>query len=127
MIDVNEDGWAEEVEGACRPVIADFWAERCAPCKMMGMILTNLEKLYGDRFKFVRLNVDEAPQLASKHGIKGIPTVIIFKDGVETHRLIGVQPYQKMSQLLSTFFSEDAVRKSMSEESSKGVDITQRN
>ncbi len=78
--------------------VVDFWAEWCAPCHVIAPSIEDLAEEYGDRANITKLNVDNYPQVAAELGIMGIPTVIVFKDGQEFRRFVGVQPYERFAQ-----------------------------
>lgn len=71
------------------PVLVDFWAEWCAPCKFMEPLFQELAGSYSGRVVFARLNVDENPAIASRHGVRAIPTFVVFKGGSEVKRIVG--------------------------------------
>ena len=74
------------------PVIVDFWAPWCGPCRMLGPTIEKLSEKLNGKAKVVKLNVDENPETAGKYGISGIPTVLIFKKGQVNKQLVGLQP-----------------------------------
>jgi thioredoxin 1 len=78
---VSDDNFETDVLGASGPVVVDFWAEWCGPCKMIGPQLEELSEEMAGKVKFVKLNVDENQQTAIKYGVRSIPTLILFKDG----------------------------------------------
>lgn len=78
---VTDANFDNEVVNADKPVLVDFWAEWCGPCKMLSPILEEAAKEYSGKINFVKLNVDESNQTAAKYGIRGIPTLILFKNG----------------------------------------------
>ncbi len=81
-------------------LLVDFWAEWCAPCHVIAPSIDELARNYGDQAVIAKLNVDNYPNVAGQLGIMGIPTVIIFKDGKEFKRFVGVQPYGRMASAL---------------------------
>jgi thioredoxin 1 len=74
------------------PVLVDFWAEWCGPCKMLGPVLEEIATELGDKVSIVKVNVDQNGELAQHYGIRGIPTMIFFKGGEAAKTLVGVQP-----------------------------------
>ncbi len=87
--DVTDTNFEAEVLKAKEPVLVDFWAEWCAPCRMMTPIIETLATNFAGRAKIVKLNVDDNPSVTQRYGIKGIPTLILFKDGKEAERVVG--------------------------------------
>lgn len=81
IVHISDDSFEEEVLSASGPVLIDYWAEWCGPCKMIAPILDELAEEYGGRVKVVKLNIDDNPETPPKYGIRGIPTLMLFKDG----------------------------------------------
>ena len=81
-----------------KPVLADFWAEWCGPCRMMTPVLHDLSREWKGRATVVKVNTDEQPHLANHFGISGIPTLILFKDGREVHRVSGAMPMAALKE-----------------------------
>ncbi len=77
-----------------KPVVVDFWAPWCGPCRMLTPVLESIDEKVGDNARVVKCNVDDNPQTAMNYNISGIPTVIIFKNGEVVNQLVGVQPEQ---------------------------------
>ena len=86
----TEASFQIEVLGAKVPVLVDFWAEWCGPCRMVAPVLEKLQSEYGDKIKIVKVDIDEHPELADKYSVQSIPNMIMFKGGVEVDRIIGV-------------------------------------
>ena len=81
IIHLSDDTFQKEVIESSIPVLVDYWAEWCGPCKMIAPILDDLVSQYDGKLKIAKLNIDENPQTPTKFGIRGIPTLMIFKDG----------------------------------------------
>jgi thioredoxin 1 len=99
---VSDDNFDSEVLKATGPVVVDFWAEWCGPCKMIAPALEEISGTLGSKVKIVKLNVDESPNTAAKYGIMSIPTLMIFKNGEMAARQIGAAPRQKLEQWITT-------------------------
>lgn len=81
IVYVTDDNFEQEVLGAGEPVLVDYWAEWCGPCKMIAPILNEIADEYDGKVKVAKLNIDENPQTPPKYGIRGIPTLMLFKGG----------------------------------------------
>jgi len=81
IIYVTDDTFEDEVLNASDPVLVDYWAEWCGPCKMIAPILDEIANEYNGKIKIAKLNIDDNPQTPPKYGIRGIPTLMLFKDG----------------------------------------------
>ena len=99
---VSDANFDAEVLKATGPVVVDFWAEWCGPCRMIAPALEEIASALGEKVKIVKLNVDENPATASKYGIMSIPTLMIFKNGELASRQVGAAPKQKLEQWITT-------------------------
>ena len=81
ILHLTDDSFEEDVIKSSDPVLVDYWAEWCGPCKMIAPILEEIANEYGGRIKVAKLNIDDNPQTPPKYGIRGIPTLMLFKDG----------------------------------------------
>jgi len=97
---VSDDSFEEEVLKTKLPVLVDFWAVWCAPCQVIVPTLEDLIQKYKEKVKIVKLNVDENMKTPSKYGITSIPTLLLFKDGELKETLIGVQPQDKIEEVI---------------------------
>ncbi|MEP9352702.1 thioredoxin [Xanthobacter sp. KR7-65] len=98
---VSDQNFDQDVLNSSAPVIVDFWAEWCGPCRMVAPILEEVSGEMGEKIRIVKLNVDENPQTASKYGIMSIPTLLLFKDGKIASRQVGAAPKAKLVQWIN--------------------------
>lgn len=98
---VGEQTFDKVVLQSETPVLVDFWAEWCGPCRMIAPALDEIAGAMGDKVKIVKLNVDESPVTASKYGVMSIPTLMIFKGGEMASRQVGAAPKAKLQQWIS--------------------------
>ena len=94
----NENDFEDEVLKSKLPVIVDFWAEWCGPCKAIGPALDEMSDEMGDRVKIVKINIDENPATPQQFGVRGIPTMLIFNGGEIKAEKIGALPKSKLSE-----------------------------
>jgi thioredoxin 1 len=90
-IPVTDAEFKTEVLDADQPVLVDFWAEWCGPCRMVGPIVDEIADEHGEQLKVLKLNVDENPATARDYGIMSIPTILVFKDGQPDKRIVGAK------------------------------------
>ena len=91
IITLTQDNFAKEVLQSPTPIVVDFWAEWCGPCKMMGPILDELAEEYNGRLRVGKVNIDEHQQLAGQYGIQSIPTLLLFSQGQVTEQVVGLR------------------------------------
>ncbi len=92
IVEVTDQDFEAEILNSDKPVIVDFWAEWCAPCKQIAPTLKELADEYGDRVKVVKMDIDSNPKTPGDYGIRAIPTILSFKDGQVVEQLQGVRP-----------------------------------
>ena len=90
------------ISGSIVPVLVDFWAPWCGPCRMQTPILDDLERTDGDRVRIVKVNVDEEPALASRFGVSSIPTLLLFIEAEEKRRFVGLQTAATLRSVIGT-------------------------
>jgi thioredoxin 1 len=96
VMEINDGNFEEEVLKSSLPVLVDFWAPWCGPCRMIAPITEKLAKSYEGRFKFCKLNVDESPQAATKYQVMSIPMLLFFKHGAPVEQSIGAVPESQL-------------------------------
>ena len=101
-VKVTDKTFKDEVLGAQVPVLVDFWAEWCGPCKMIGPSLEQLAEEMAGKLKVVKVNIDENPMSPSKYGVRSIPTLLVFKGGQVAATKIGAAPKQQLAQWLNS-------------------------
>jgi len=99
-IEINDSNFKSEVTDSAMPVLVDFWAPWCGPCRMITPILEELAKEYDGKVKVVKINVDDSPNTAGEYGIRSIPTLILFKDGKVFEQTVGAQSKENLKQLV---------------------------
>lgn len=100
IIHADKDIFGKEVLSTEMPVLVDFWAEWCPPCKMIAPVLDQLAEEYAGKVKVVKVDVDKNPELASLFGVRNIPTLITFKAGEMAERTAGAMPKSELEKLL---------------------------
>ena len=104
IVHISDESFEEEVLQSEQPVLIDYWAEWCGPCKMFAPVLDEIAIEYSDRLKVVKLNIDDNPQTPPKYGIRGIPTLMVFKNGQVEATKVG-----SVSKAQLTAFLDDSL------------------
>ncbi len=100
VFEINDDSFDSEVLKSDKLTVVDFWAPWCGPCKIIGPIMEELAVEYEGKVKFAKLNVDDNPGTASSYGIRGIPTMILFKDGEAKDQIVGAVPKTELQKAI---------------------------
>ena len=100
---VSDDSFATQVLQSDRPVLVDFWAEWCGPCRMVGPVVDQIGEEYGDKVKVLKLDVENNPATAMKYGITSIPAIYVFKDGEVAKQTVGARPKAALEQEFAEF------------------------
>ena len=102
-VTVTDENFNEEVIQSDLPVLVDFWAEWCGPCKVIGPTIDALAADYQGKVKVAKLNVDDSPETAGRFGVRSIPTLIVFKDGEAQQAAIGIRPQGQLAELIEHY------------------------
>ena len=105
LVEFTDDNFDAEVLKSDLPVLVDFWAEWCGPCKMVSPIVEELSEEYTGKIKVTKLDVDSNPQTAASFGIRGIPTLLMFKDGAAVDQIVGAVPKTTLKERLDQIIS----------------------
>jgi thioredoxin 1 len=100
VVQLSDDNFTNEVLNSTTPVLVDFWASWCAPCKAISPVVDGLAEDYAGKVKVGKLNVDENPATPGQYGVRGIPTLILFKDGKVLDQVVGAVPKNQLETLL---------------------------
>ena len=101
ILEISDSDFEEEVLNADQPVLVDFWAPWCGPCRAIGPVIEELAGSYGDKVKFAKCNVDNNPITPGKYGIKAIPTLIMFKEGGSVEQITGIVAKAKLEEIIN--------------------------
>ena len=102
IVYLTDESFQNEVLDSSRPVLVDYWAEWCGPCKMIAPILTEIAEEYEGKIKIAKLNIDDNPQTPPKYGIRGIPTLMLFKDGNVEATKVGALSKSQLTAFIDT-------------------------
>jgi len=100
VINLTKDNFEMEVLKAESPILVDFWAQWCGPCRTVGPIMDELAEEYNGRVRVGKINVDDEGELAAKYRVMSIPTVMLFKNGQMVEKLIGARPKEEFSKII---------------------------
>lgn len=103
MCELTDVNFNEEIQKSSVPVLVDFWAPWCGACRMMTPIIDKLSQEYEGKIKVCKVNVDDSPNISNTYGIKGIPTLIIFKDGKLAEQMVGAMPFEDLKNKIEPF------------------------
>ncbi len=98
--DVTDSTFESLILKSEKPTLVDFWASWCAPCKAIAPVIEEMAENYGDKVNFVKMNVDDNPSTPGKYGVRGIPTLILFKDGEVVDQVVGAVPKNQIKDLV---------------------------
>ncbi|UZA26306.1 thioredoxin [Moraxella bovis] len=101
IINTTDASFDQDVLQADKPVLVDFWAAWCGPCKAIAPVLEDLDAEYGDKFQIVKVNVDDNPETSARFGIRSIPTLFVFKNGEKVDTVVGSRPKSEFVELLN--------------------------
>ncbi len=102
IVTLNDKNFQDEIKGTQVPILVDFWAEWCAPCRMIAPMLDEIAEEYEGKVKIGKLNVDQNRSIAAQFGVMSIPTLIVFKGGEMVEQMIGAQPKENLLKVLQS-------------------------
>lgn len=103
VVHVTDDNFEEEVLTSEKPVLVDFWAAWCGPCRMIAPVIEEIANDHWEKMKFVKLNVDENQKMPANYGVMSIPTLIVFEKGEAKKKMVGAMPKKKLMEELSAW------------------------
>ena len=101
--EVSDSSFEKDVLGAGKPVLVDFWAQWCTPCRMLAPTVEAVAEQFRETANVVKLNVDDNPSTAQRYGIKGIPTLILFREGKEVERVVGATSKESITRMIDKY------------------------
>jgi thioredoxin len=101
--EVSDSSFETDVLGSSKPVLVDFWAQWCTPCRMLAPTVEAVAQQYTETANVVKLNVDDNPSTAQRYGIKGIPTLILFREGKEVERVVGATSKEAITRMIEKY------------------------
>src|ERR1700676_4055015 len=101
IIHLNDQTFTDAVESNTPPILVDFWAEWCMPCRALAPVIDELSQEFSGKVRFAKVNGDECSDISAKFGIRGIPTLILFNEGKKVGELVGNQPKEKIRTMLT--------------------------
>jgi thioredoxin 2 len=107
IVETDAGGFDEEI-AASVPVLVDFWAPWCGPCRMVSPVVEQMGREYAGRLKVVKLDIDEAPAIAARYGVQGIPLLVVIKNGQEADRVVGAVPAERLRGMLARHVTQPA-------------------
>ena len=106
--EVSDSSFESDVLGADKPVLVDFWAQWCAPCRMLAPTVEAVAERFRDTASVVKMNVDDNPSTSQRYGIKGIPTLVLFRDGKEVERVVGATSKESIARMIDKYVTAAA-------------------
>jgi thioredoxin 1 len=106
VIHTDDQGFEKTVLQAEQPVLVDFWAEWCGPCRMVGPIVEDLAGEYAGKLRTVKVDVDQSPEVAGRYGITGIPSLLFFNGGEEVNRVVGALPKPRLKAVIEQVLAQ---------------------
>jgi thioredoxin len=107
ILHVQNGDW-KQVETNAKPVLVDFWAEWCGPCRMLAPTFEKLARNFENDITFAKVDVDELPEVAGRYAVRSIPTLILFRDGNVAERIVGLTSYDQLAQMLGRYVHQTA-------------------